>query len=147
MSNQKLSLQAVPVVEDAKVKHLGDEEALRVSADTASITRKALWALGVGFGGFLLWAALAPLDEGVPTPGMVTIDTKRKTVQHLTGGIVKEVLVREGEQVKEGQVLVRLDEAVTRANYESIRQRYLGLSAMQSRLRAEQSGTSQLVFD
>ena len=147
MSNQKLSLQAVPVVEDAKVKHLGDEEALRVSADTASITRTALWALGVGFGGFLLWAALAPLDEGVPTPGMVTIDTKRKTVQHLTGGIVKEVLVREGEQVKEGQVLVRLDEAVTRANYESIRQRYLGLSAMQSRLRAEQSGANQLVFE
>lgn len=147
MSNQKLSLQASPAVEDAKVKRLGDEEALRVSADTASIARKALWALGIGFGGFLLWAALAPLDEGVPTQGMVAIDTKRKTVQHLTGGIVKEVLVREGEQVKEGQVLVRLDEAVTRANYESIRQRYLGLSAMQTRLRAEQSGASQLVFD
>lgn len=147
MSNQKMSLQATPAVQDAKVKYLGDEEALRVSADTTSVARKALWALGIGFGGFLLWAALAPLDEGVPTPGMVTIDTKRKTVQHLMGGIVKEVLVREGEQVKEGQVLLRLDEAVTRANYESIRQRYLGLSAMQSRLRAEQSGAATLEFD
>jgi protease secretion system membrane fusion protein len=147
MSNQKMSLQARSVVEDALVKRSGDEDALRVSADTGSIVRKALWTLGIGFGGFLLWAALAPLDEGVPTPGMVTIDTKRKTVQHLMGGIVKEVLVREGEQVKEGQVLMRMDEAVTKANYESIRQRYLGLSAMQSRLKAEQLGVGRVSFD
>ena len=147
MSNQKMVFQAVPAVEDARVKRLGEVDELRASADTASIARKALWALGIGFGGFLLWAALAPLDEGVPTSGMVAIDTKRKTVQHLTGGIVKEVLVREGETVQEGQVLVRLDEAVTKANYESIRQRYLGLSAMQTRLRAEQSGATSLVFD
>ena len=147
MSNQKMVLQAAPAVEDALVKRLGEVDELRASADTASIARKALWALGIGFGGFLIWAALAPLDEGVPSPGMVTIDTKRKTIQHLTGGIVKEVLVREGEVVKEGQVLMRLDEAVTKANYESARQRYLGLSAMQTRLRAEQSGAAKLVFD
>ena len=147
MSNQKMVLQAAPAVEDALVKRTGEVDELRASADTASIARKALWALGIGFGGFLIWAALAPLDEGVPTPGMVTIDTKRKTIQPLTGGIVKEVLVREGETVKEGQVLMRLDEAVTKANYESIRQRYLGLSAMQTRLRAEQSGAAKLVFD
>jgi len=147
MSNQKMVLQAAPAVEDARVKRLDEVDELRASADTASIARKALWALGIGFGGFLIWAALAPLDEGVPTSGMVAIDTKRKTVQHLTGGIVKEVLVREGETVQEGQVLVRLDEAVTKANYESIRQRYLGLSAMQTRLRAEQTGASSLVFD
>ena len=146
MSNQKMSVQAVPAVEDALVKRHGEEDMLRVSADTAGIARKALWALGIGFGGFLLWAALAPLDEGVPTQGMVTIDTKRKTVQHLTGGIVKEVLVREGEVVKEGQVLMRLDEAVSKANYESVRQRYLGLSAMQSRLRAEQAGAAMPQF-
>ena len=147
MSNQKMALQAAPAVEDALVKRLGEVDELRASADTASIARKALWALGIGFGGFLIWAALAPLDEGVPTSGMVAIDTKRKTVQHLTGGIVKEVLVREGEMVKEGQVLMRLDEAVTKANYESVRQRYLGLSAMQTRLRAEQAGAAKLVFD
>jgi multidrug efflux pump subunit AcrA (membrane-fusion protein) len=64
-----------------------------------------MWVLGLGFGGFLLWAALAPLDEGVPAQGVVTLDTKRKTVQHLSGGIVKEVLVHEGQQVKEGALL------------------------------------------
>jgi hypothetical protein len=59
MSNQKMSVQAKPAVEDALVKRQGDEDVLRVSADTAGIARKALWALGIGFGGFLLWAARA----------------------------------------------------------------------------------------
>ena len=108
--------------------------------------RIGLWALAIGFGGFLLWAGLAPLDEGVPGQGVVAIDTKRKAVQHLSGGIVKEVLVREGEEVKEGQLLLRLDEAVTRANFEGSRQRYLGLRAMQGRLLAEQSGAASIRF-
>lgn len=146
MLNQILSAQKQLKVDDALVKGSAEEAELRASADTQGFARKALWILGLGFGGFLLWAALAPLDEGVPTPGMVTIDTKRKAVQHLTGGIVKEVLVREGDIVKEDQVLMRLDEAVSKANFESIRQRYLGLSAMQTRLKAEQSGAGALNF-
>lgn len=108
--------------------------------------RIGLWALAIGFGGFLVWAALAPLDEGVPATGMVAIDTKRKAVQHLSGGIVQEVLVREGDEVKEGQLLIRLDSAVARANHESVRQRYLGLRATQGRLLAEQSGQSAIGF-
>ena len=117
MLNQKMSSQSKSTVDDVKIKAVGDEAALRASSDTQSIARKALWVLGLGFGGFLLWAAMAPLDEGVPTQGMVTIDTKRKSVQHLTGGIVKDILVREGDVVKEGQVLMRLDEAVSKANF------------------------------
>jgi protease secretion system membrane fusion protein len=54
--------------------------------------------------------------------------------------------VREGDVVKQGQVLMRLDEAVTKANFESVRQRYLGLNAMQSRLQAEQMGADKVVF-
>jgi len=102
--------------------------------------------LAAGFGGFLLWAGFAPLDEGVPTQGMVTLDTKRKTVQHLSGGLVKEVLVQEGQQVKEGQPLLRLDGAVAKANFEAVRQRYLGYRAMQSRLFAEQAGNGVINF-
>lgn len=108
--------------------------------------RVGLWALGLGFGGFLLWASFAPLDEGVPSPGLVAIDTKRKPVQHLTGGLIKEVLVREGDVVKEGQVLVRLDDALSRSNFEAVRQRYLGLRAVQGRLEAEQAGLSVVRF-
>lgn len=115
-------------------------EPLPLDTDAGRAGRIGLWALGIGLGGFLLWAAFAPLDEGVAAPGMVAIDTKRKAVQHLTGGIVKEVLVREGQSVKEGQVVVKLDEAVAKANYEATRQRYLSLRAIQARLQAEQAG-------
>ena len=101
--------------------------------ETADITnsgraaRVGLWTLAIGLGGFLVWASLAPLDEGVPTQGMVSIDTKRRTVQHLQGGMVQEVLVREGEQVKAGQLLVRLDDSTVRANYEAARQNLAAL--------------------
>lgn len=117
-----------------------------LTAHTGRAARFGLWALGLGFGGFLLWAGLAPLDEGVPGQGMISIDTKRKTVQHLSGGLIKEVLVGEGDLVQEGQLLVRLDEAVARANFEAARQRYVGLRAMQDRLQAEQRALRKIVF-
>lgn len=120
---------------------------IELGADPASLPedpgrpgRIGLWALGIGLGGFLLWAALAPLDEGVAAPAQVSIDTKRKQVQHLTGGIIKEVLVREGQNVTEGQVLIKLDEGTAKANYEGSRQRYLSMRAMEARLVAEQTG-------
>ncbi len=116
------------------------------SGHTGRAARIGLWALILGFCGFLLWASLAPLDEGVPAQGMISIDTKRKTVQHLTGGLVKEVLVGEGDHVQEGQLLIRLDEAVARANFESARQRYVGLRAMEGRLQAEQLGLARIRF-
>ena len=122
------------------------ESATVLNTDSRGAARFGLWALAIGLGGFLLWAAFAPLDEGVPSQGLVAINTKRKAVQHPTGGIVKEVLVGEGDRVKEGQLLVKLDEAVAKANYESIRQHYLGLRAMHGRLLAEQSGAAKIVF-
>ncbi len=114
--------------------------------DTRAAARVGLLALGLGLGGFLVWAGLAPLDEGVPSPATVVVDTKRKAVQHLSGGIIKEVLVQEGQVVRSGDPLVRLEEAAVRANHEEVRQRYLNLRAMQARLVAEQSGATQLVL-
>ena len=127
-------LDATDVIPKETVNHAGRS------------ARIGLWALGIGFGGFLLWAGLAPLDEGVPGQGMVTLDTKSKTVQHLTGGLIKEILVGEGDHVQEGQLLIRLDEAVARANFEGARQRYVGLRAMEGRLLAEQRSQSKITF-
>jgi len=146
MAIQNLTKSSKAAAQDAQVFNTADAGGLRASSDTSAVAKTGLWVLGLGFGGFLLWAGLAPLDEGVPTQGMVTLDTKRKTVQHLSGGIVKEVLVHEGQQVKEGDPLLRLDGAVAKANYEAVRQRYLGYRAMQSRLFAEQAGQNAIDF-
>ena len=116
------------------------------TSDIRKPVRYGLLGLGVTFGACVLWAALAPIDEGVPTAGMVTIDTKRKPVQHLIGGIVDEVLVREAQSVKKGDALIKLNDAVARANYEAARHRYLSLRAMQNRLQAEQLGQDKISF-
>ena len=137
------SAQDAPV--DATLSDAADAKNA-VMGDSGRSARIGLWALGIGFGGFLLWAAFAPLDEGVPSQGMVAIDTKKKSVQHLSGGLVKEVLVREGDRVKEGQLLIRLDQAVAKANFEGVRQRYIGLRSMESRLQAEQRSLPKITF-
>jgi protease secretion system membrane fusion protein len=129
-----------------------DQQQTHVSPATGTQARSGRFGrigASVLLGGFLLfivWAAMAPLDEGVPTQAVVAIDTKRKAVQHLQGGIVREVMVREGDVVKEGQPLARLDDAVSRANFEATRQRYLALRAMESRLMAEQTGRERIEF-
>lgn len=105
-----------------------------------------LLALGIGFGLFIMWAALAPLDEGVPSSAIVSVETQRKAVQHLSGGIIREVNVSEGQEVEAGDVLFRLNEASARANFEGVRQRYLGLRAVQARLQAEQMAQTDLVL-
>ena len=114
--------------------------------DTHHPMRIGLWGLALGLGGFLLWAVLAPLDEGVPTMGTVTIDTKRKAVQHLQGGIVKEVMVKEGQRVKVNDTLIRLDDAYAKASHESIRQHYSTIRATEGRLLAEQKGARTIRF-
>lgn len=108
--------------------------------------RIGLVALVLAFAGFLAWASLAPLDEGVAAPGAVSIDSRRKTLQHFTGGIVRELLVREGDLVREGQPLLRLDDGRAKAAFEAARQRYLGLRATQSRLQAEQVGSGGVAW-
>jgi protease secretion system membrane fusion protein len=114
---------------------------------TASRAGNVGWiALFTGFGLFLAWAAFAPLDEGVPSQGHVAIDTKRKSIKHMSGGIVKEVLVGEGGEVREGQLLVKLDDAAARASFEAVRQRYLGFRATQGRLLAEQEDKDIIHF-
>lgn len=115
-------------------------------ADTRSPIRLGFWVLIVGFGLFMLWAAFAPLDEGVSAPATVAIETRRKAIQHLQGGVIKEVRVKEGQWVKANDVLVVLDDGVTRAGYEGVQQNYFAQRAQESRLIAEMAGAAQINF-
>lgn len=115
-------------------------------SDTRPVMRLGFWVLVVGFGLFLAWAAFAPLDEGVSAPATVSIETRRKTVQHMSGGVVKAVLVREGTAVKEGELLIELEDSALRATQEAARQNYLAQRAMESRLLAEIAGAGSIAF-
>jgi protease secretion system membrane fusion protein len=120
--------------------------ATELETDTRGLMRKGLIVLGIGFGGFILWATLAPLDQGVPAPATVTIATKRKPVQHPSGGVIKEILVGEGDEVNEGDVVARLNPAYSKATFEASRQTVLMLQAMRSRLMAEEAGAQAVTF-
>ena len=117
-----------------------------VSPSSAVPARVGRWTLALLVAALLVWALAAPLDEGIPAQGLVSLDTKRKTVQHLQGGIVKEVLVGEGAAVQEGQVLMVLEQATAKANYESIRQHYVAMRSTESRLLSEQAGAGSVQF-
>jgi HlyD family secretion protein len=101
----------------------------------------ALVLLGGGMGG---WAATTELAGAVVAPGLVVVDSYVKKVQHPTGGVVGEIRVREGDRVAAGDLLVRLDETVTRANLAVITKGLDELAAQQGRLEAERDGLATI---
>lgn len=104
-----------------------------------------LAAIALFFGGFGGWAALAPLDGAVIAPAVVQVDGNRKAVQHRDGGIVRNLLVHEGDRVSAGQVLLRLDDADLRAQADSLAAQLTAAQARRARLLAEQRGSASLI--
>lgn len=101
----------------------------------------ALW-----IGGFGVWATSAPIDGAVVTQGSFVATGQNKMVQHLEGGILKEVLVREGELVKADQIVARIDDTAAVAKLRRLTQRLRRLRAVQARLEAEIKGLDELRF-
>lgn len=100
----------------------------------------------ITFGIFGGWAALAPLDSAALAPGVVMVQSFRKSIQHLEGGIVKELLVRDGDLVKTGAPLIVLDETQIRADYEVTRSQLIAAQATEARLRAERDDLEAIDF-
>ncbi|MEP4380470.1 MAG: HlyD family type I secretion periplasmic adaptor subunit [Alphaproteobacteria bacterium] len=98
------------------------------------------------FGFFGFWAFLAPLDSAAIAIGTVGVEGNRRTIQHLEGGIVKEIVVRNGDKVKAGQVLIRLDETQPRAQLQLITGQRNAALALAARLRAERDGSETVTF-
>ena len=138
--------QMAPLHSNTDITDVEDLKSNNDFSNTDQPIRMGFWVLIVGFGCFMLWTAFAPLDEGVSAAASVSIESKRKTIQHMSGGVVHNVLVKEGQMVKAGDVLVELDEGVSKANFEAVRQNYMGQRASESRLLAEQSGADRINF-
>nr|VFK68551.1 MAG: type I secretion membrane fusion protein, HlyD family [Candidatus Kentron sp. UNK]VFK73632.1 MAG: type I secretion membrane fusion protein, HlyD family [Candidatus Kentron sp. UNK] len=109
-------------------------------------TRFIAVVLLVLFSGFAAWASFVPLAKGVVAPGTVVVDSQRKTIQHLEGGVVRAIHVREGSRVKENDVLLELDDTKARSERDMIRSRYWMKLATLDRLKALQIGASTLEF-
>ena len=95
-------------------------------------------------GGFGAWAGFAPLERAAIAPGVVSVSGKRKTVQHLEGGIVADIPVREGARVEAGETLVVLDDTRARASFSLLEAQHGSAAALQARLRAERDGLAEI---
>ena len=123
------------------------------TATEAPVQTRDRWPrwFGIGvilviFGGLGGWAATATIDSAVIADGTVTVDSYRQNVQHLEGGIVERIHVRDGDVVERGDVLITLDDTHARAEYLMGWSRYLSELARQARLRAEMEGAESIDF-
>ena len=100
----------------------------------------------IGLGGFCGWGAFAPLEEGVAAAGQVVVESERQVIQHLEGGIISEIKVREGQWVEKGVPLIILENTVSLANRDQVVQEYAALAASTARLQALLDGDASPDF-
>jgi protease secretion system membrane fusion protein len=123
-----------------------DAAPVEVNTDARAFSRLGWLIVLAGVGGFLLWACLAPLDKGVPLSGTVAKESNRQAVQHQTGGTVQQILVKDGDVVKAGQVLVRMNPVIAQSAVEMTDSQYLAARAVEARLVAERDGAAKITF-
>lgn len=116
------------------------------NTDYAGAVRLGLWILALGFGGFLLWATLAPLDEAIPAQGVLSVESKRKRIEHLYGGLVEKIAVRDGQKVNEGDELVVLNEVQGKASLNAALGQWRIAAATVARLKAERDAQKAIAF-
>lgn len=123
-----------------------DGPAAAPDTDFERVLWRGMIFLLLGFGGFMAWALMAPLDEGIPAFGTVAVETSRKRVDHLNGGLIEQILVREGQTVKEGEELLILNEKQSKSALSATQgQRFTAMATL-DRLRAEREGAAAISF-
>ncbi len=136
---------SVQIVDQSKPAPVTHTEEIRLSVRSYAISGLAICF--VMFGGAVLWSLLANLEGAVVSSGIVVVQSNLRKIQHPSGGIIGEILVQDGQVVNEGDILIRLDETVTRANLRIIRDQLAQLSGRQSRLEAERDGAATISFE
>lgn len=129
-----------------KVSPIIDDNLVHLTTDFRPIRRIGVTILVLTFGSLFLWGYLAPLDSAAVAKGSVAVKSHRKTVQHLDGGIVQELIAEDGNIVKEGDLLIKLDATEVKAQLEILRGQSITLSAQLARLEAERDRRDAIVF-
>ncbi|MBR0939467.1 HlyD family type I secretion periplasmic adaptor subunit [Bradyrhizobium jicamae] len=130
-------------VPDRRTSVIGD---VSLSDSIRQVALTGWLIIAVFFGGIGTWAVTAPLNGAVVANAVVKVEGNRKSVQHLDGGIVKELHVKEGDKVRAGDVLIVLDEIQARTEYDVLTEEYVVLRATEARLLAELNHGSELVM-
>lgn len=117
-----------------------DAQSIAVVTDDKPIRMIGLTVLALTLGVFGVWAYLAPIDGAALATGVVTVKSHKKTVQHLDGGLVSQLFVKDGDIVKEGDLLLSLDGTENKAQLEIARGQFITLTAQVARLEAERDG-------
>ena len=122
----------------------------------ARIKRDGASWLGIAVAGYILifftfgvlglWAAVAKIDRAVAAPGVVSIETNRKTVEHFEGGMVREILVKEGQAVEKGAILFRLENIEAKASFETLQHELDAFLAVEARLMAERDQKTEITW-
>ncbi len=121
-------------------------EAETLHTNTRPIIIIGFAVLIIGFLGFIVWASLAPMIEGINVPGVVSVSAREDILQSRYGGTIKKVLVREGDSVKKNQILMLLEDSQQKANLAAVKSRYITYLAMYGRLKAEDGGAASVKF-
>jgi HlyD family type I secretion membrane fusion protein len=124
----------------------GEETADTPVHASRKVIRQGLWLAFVLFGIGGIWSALAPLNSAAVAVGQIVVDSNRKIIQHLEGGIIEAILVQEGQTVEAGQVLVRLQETASKSKLESLRHQYIVALATETRLMAERDASEAVDY-
>lgn len=129
-----------------KLALISKNENIDLVTDERPIRNIGLAVLAVTFGILGTWGYLAPIDSAALAPGSVTVKSHSKTVQHLDGGIVKELIAKDGDIVKEGDILLKLDGTEVKAQLEILRGQLITLSSQMARLVAERDQQPSITF-
>jgi epimerase transport system membrane fusion protein len=132
--------------EGVMFKWLQSMQILLAKGDDVPFRRLGLWVIFWVFGVFGAWAAFAPLNSAALAPGSIAVESYRKSVQHLEGGIIASISVRDGDKVSKGQVLVELDDTQSRAQLEVLRGQYFIDVARESRLIAQEKLAAKIDY-
>lgn len=116
------------------------------SGDPRRYMLLGLTTAAVLFGGFLSWSAFARIDSAVIASGVVSVETNRKAVQHLEGGIIRELMVRDNQVVRQGDVLIRLSPVQAESTVEMHQSALDASMALEARLTAELRGDAEVKF-
>ena len=115
-----------------------------VHLEESQLRKRVAQVLGLTFVGFMIWAILAPLDVGVPATGVVKVSGYRKELQHPTGGVVQEILIKEGDLVQEGDILIRINPLKANADFITADLQYINALVTEARLMAEKNGQGMI---